>query len=604
MSQEDMDLIFSVLADPPGANMLKHTKLFTKAGGSLGRSADNDWVLPDPDRVVSSRHAQISFSGNQYFLTDTSTNGTFYNGAEEMIGKGNQMPLKEGDIIHMGEYRLKVALRQPQVESHLPKGLGSADFLDTSDRTTFSSSTRAKIQSQTDAGELDNWLEPGSGADISQSGEWGYIGPGAQQTPSGDSLLGADAGPLDPLAAFDQPQAFATSDAPGLGALDGSVSQAGSGQWSDEEWWKDGSEQDHVPADQHAVHIAPEPPVEAQTAAQPQVAPPSQYQRSPVSSQPPPPQPQAPRGFSPSSPPMAPARAQEPPPQLTPHPAQSPQDNPFADSFAAVQGQPMAGAPGFGMGQAPPSRPADSVASGYPSSPLQSQTQPPMAGQSSQVEPPAHPLQAPPAESSAASVLATTLGLNMSPVQQQQADQQAAEIVRETVVRLIDLLRARTSIKNELRVQRTMIQTEANNPLKFSATERDALEAMFAGNSAFMQPKEAVRDSFEDLSDHQVAVLAGMRAGYSAMLSYFNPENIERRLGDISGVFGNKNAKKWQGFDALYRELVGDPEACYRKLFGDEFAVTYENQLSELKNARQLQNEYIDRGKGVGRVEK
>ncbi|WKD50015.1 type VI secretion system-associated FHA domain protein TagH [Microbulbifer spongiae] len=591
VSQEDMDLILSVLADPPGANMLKHTKLFTQAGGSLGRSADNDWVLPDPDRVVSSRHAQIAFSGNQYFLTDTSTNGTFYNGAEEMIGKGNQVSLKEGDILHMGEYRLKVTLRQPQAESHLPKGLGSADFLDTSDRTTFNSSTRAKIQNQNDARELDNWLEPGGGADISQSGEWGYIGSGTQQTPSSDSLLGVEAGPLDPLAAFDRPQAVATPDAPGLG---GAVSQAGAGQWSDEDWWKDGSEQDHVSADQQAVHIAPEPPMEAQTPAQPQVAPSSPHQVPPEPSQPPPPQPQSAPGLSPSSPPMAPAQAQETPTQLTSHGAKAPHDNPFADSFAAVEGQSMAGAPGFG--QAPSSGLGDSVASGHSSSQLQ--PQPP---QLSRVEPPADPPQTP---SATASVLATTLGLNMSPAQQQQADQQAAEIVRETVARLIDLLRARTSIKNELRVQRTMIQTEANNPLKFSATERDALEVMFAGNGAFMQPQDAVRDSFEDLSDHQVAVLAGMRAGYGAMLSYFNPENIERRLGDTSGVFGNKNARKWQGFSALYRELVGDPEACYRKLFGDEFAVTYENQLSELKNARQLQNESVERRKGVGRVEK
>ena len=187
-----------------------------------------------------------------------------------------------------------------------------------------------------------------------------------------------------------------------------------------------------------------------------------------------------------------------------------------------------------------------------------------------------------------APVLAQQLGLNLNPDQLAQLDQQTAAIVEESVSRLIDLLRARTSIKNELRVQRTMIQTEANNPLKFSATARDALGAMFTGTGAFMTPVEAVRDSFDDLSDHQVAVLSGMRAGYEAMLRFFSPESIASRGGTQSGVFSSKSARNWENFVESYREMVSDPDTCYRRLFGEEFASTYESQLSELKNARSL----------------
>ncbi|WP_444895430.1 type VI secretion system-associated FHA domain protein TagH [Microbulbifer sp. SSSA005] len=603
-----MDLILSVLADPSGANMLKHTKLFTKAGGSLGRSADNYWVLPDPDRVVSSKHAQISFTDNQFFLVDTSTNGTYYNDSENPLGKGNQVPLKEGDMIVLGEYKLKVSLRQPKEEGDLPKGLGSADFLDTSDRTTFSADAMAKMQSQAEAKELDSWLEPGSSPqpDVAQTGEWGSIGLGNQaNTPTSDSLLTSESGPLDPLAAFGQsdPSGLvgAAPEMSPVGGLVGSTGQQqSSNQWSDDEWWKDGSDDDHVPADQHSMQINPQPVPEpvVETVAVPE---------SQVVS----PQPQVPMGAfqgisqQPVATPIPQPQAMQPQPQPQPQAMQSQplgqpqgfnqqpisppaQDNPFADSFAAMQGQQVDGAPGFGSGQSS-SQPQPQP---QPQPQLQPKPnpQPDLAAQAQQFS---HLQQSPvtqPTGSSGGSVFASTLGLNMNPVQLQQADQQAAEIVRETVARLIDLLRARNSIKNELRVQRTMIQTEANNPLKFSATERDALEAMFAGTGAFMNPAEAVKDSFDDLSDHQVAVLAGMRAGYNAMLKFFSPENIERRLGNTSGVFGNKNAKKWEGFTAIYRELVGDPDNCYRKLFGDEFAVTYENQLSELKNARSIKN--------------
>ncbi|AMX01383.1 type VI secretion system-associated FHA domain protein TagH [Microbulbifer thermotolerans] len=579
-----MDLILSVLADPSGANMLKHTKLFTPAGGSLGRADSNDWVLPDPERVVSSRHALITFSDNQYYLVDESTNGTYLNQAENPVGKGNRVPLNDGDILGIGDYQLKVTLRKPKADSGLPKGLGEADFLDSADRTTFSPAAAAKMQKQAEAQQLDSWLEPG--ASSAQSGEWGYVSSASPLSNEGLADPGSEV--VDPLAALSP-----ASGAAGGESLSGF---GGSGNWEDDDWWKDGSEQDHAPADRHAMHFTTQ-----QTPAP--EAPPAQFAQS----------------TSPGADfaqPVQPSAQRVQPPPAPPSPPQQPvaeADNPFAESFAVMQGQQVDGAPGFDNsplgGFSAASQPFSQLQQPPAAEPLvqqvaaQNTAQIPQAP-AQQVPPQAPAQQVPPQAPSqqvsvqqeightggysGAGTLAQTLGLNLRPEQQPQVEQQAAEIVQETVTRLIDLLRARSSIKNELRVQRTVIQTEANNPLKFSATATDALSAMFAGNGAFMDPRTAVADSFDDLSDHQVAVLAGMRAGYEAMLKFFNPENIERRLNSSGSVFASKNAKNWEGFVQMYRELAGDPESCYRRLFGDEFASTYEHQLSELKNARNL----------------
>ena len=45
--------------------------------GSVGRADDNDLVLADHEGVVSRVHARIEFDGGEYFLIDTSTNGTY-----------------------------------------------------------------------------------------------------------------------------------------------------------------------------------------------------------------------------------------------------------------------------------------------------------------------------------------------------------------------------------------------------------------------------------------------------------------------------------------------------------------------------------------------
>src|SRR5258706_16136151 len=74
-------------------------KIFNSAGGSIGRGAGNDWVLPDPSKFVSTRHAMIEYTDGNFYLCDTSTNGTFVNGSAEPVVYGSKVLLKHGDRI-------------------------------------------------------------------------------------------------------------------------------------------------------------------------------------------------------------------------------------------------------------------------------------------------------------------------------------------------------------------------------------------------------------------------------------------------------------------------------------------------------------------------
>jgi type VI secretion system protein len=86
----------------------KHTFVFGVSGGSIGRSAENDWVLPDDMRYVSGRHARIVFHKGRYLLQDTSSNGTFVNDNDRPLGGQNPHELKSGDILRIGEYHVQV----------------------------------------------------------------------------------------------------------------------------------------------------------------------------------------------------------------------------------------------------------------------------------------------------------------------------------------------------------------------------------------------------------------------------------------------------------------------------------------------------------------
>jgi len=83
---------------------------FYEVGGSIGRSLENDWILPDPDRYISGRHATIDHKGGIYYLLDTSSNGVYINDEVEPIGKGNPRRLFDGDRIRMGEFEFTASL--------------------------------------------------------------------------------------------------------------------------------------------------------------------------------------------------------------------------------------------------------------------------------------------------------------------------------------------------------------------------------------------------------------------------------------------------------------------------------------------------------------
>ena len=84
---------------------------FGPNGGTIGRSLETDWALPDAQRYLSSRHASIDFRSGSYYIVDTSTNGVYVNDAEQPVGRGNPQRLFTGDRIRLGEYEMIVEIK-------------------------------------------------------------------------------------------------------------------------------------------------------------------------------------------------------------------------------------------------------------------------------------------------------------------------------------------------------------------------------------------------------------------------------------------------------------------------------------------------------------
>jgi type VI secretion system protein len=90
------------------------TKEFGRNGGTIGRSLESDWVLPDGQRYISSRHASIDYRSGSYYIVDTSTNGVYVNDSETPVGRGNPQRLFSGDRIRLGEYEMSVEIDEDE----------------------------------------------------------------------------------------------------------------------------------------------------------------------------------------------------------------------------------------------------------------------------------------------------------------------------------------------------------------------------------------------------------------------------------------------------------------------------------------------------------
>jgi type VI secretion system FHA domain protein len=163
------------------------------------------------------------------------------------------------------------------------------------------------------------------------------------------------------------------------------------------------------------------------------------------------------------------------------------------------------------------------------------------------------------------------------------------EMLRVAVKGIMEVLRARERMKDELGMRGTGFKVAHNNPLKFSANVEDAFHNLLVKhNPAYLGPGEAFEAALRDVRDHHVALPAALRVAFESMLAQFDPEQLQHEFerqpkGAIIGV--PAKLRYWELYRDKYGELSKDAAAGFRQLFADKFAAAYEEQLERVKLA-------------------
>ncbi|MEN6439741.1 MAG: type VI secretion system-associated FHA domain protein TagH [Syntrophobacter sp.] len=159
--------------------------------------------------------------------------------------------------------------------------------------------------------------------------------------------------------------------------------------------------------------------------------------------------------------------------------------------------------------------------------------------------------------------------------------EEIGSVFRELAQGLWTVLKGRMELKAEFRLAMTMVRPSNNNPLKLSPTVEDAVKHLLKRlHPSFMEPAAAVREGYEDVMNHQIAMNAGIQASLAEAFERFNPERISGKTKE--GIFGKKS-KNWEIYCDSFGELK---DQALDGIFGKAFIRAYEQQLEKLRTKK------------------
>jgi type VI secretion system FHA domain protein len=469
---------------------------------TIGRSDENDLVLPDPDRMLSKRHCKIEDDNGNIVVVDQSTNGTFLNYAKLALGD-TQTPLNDGDILSIGPYELLVSIVVDTAGSN-----AIAEPLDVEPIFQGSSMDATLDEDPLAASEdgsdfLDDLL----------GGRDEPIGPSSieRQHEEGHEIL-------SPLSDEDNIIPDTTDLYAGQGA----------------------STPEHTPSVQDNLIM---PSVQL-----PEIGSiPDDWNDDLLSSS----------GSGPS--------------------------NPFGGSSKPTTASNMMLIPDDLDGD--PDIPNANIE--VPSAPAPAAKQPlrPSLGPDIIEE----QGESAPENDAAAREFLKALGADeiaLTDTELVPAMFRMGDAMRLMIEGMREILMTRTSIKSEFRIEQTMIKVGGNNPLKFSISPEQAIEAMVKPSAkGYLEAEDAVKEALKDIKAHEIAMVTGMEAALKGILAKLDPAVLEEKISSNSG-FGNvlksKKARYWEVYESMYAQISDQAENDFHEFFAREFALAYQEQLDKI----------------------
>lgn len=164
---------------------------------------------------------------------------------------------------------------------------------------------------------------------------------------------------------------------------------------------------------------------------------------------------------------------------------------------------------------------------------------------------------------------------------------QVAGVVLRTLTQgMMDVLQARTSIKQHFNMDNTQMQSVKNNPLKFSANSIEAMTRMLKRENGFMDAIESAEEAVNDARAHELAMIKGLNAAAESIISTFDPIKLETEFDKTSSFSIVKGTKYWALFQKKHKKIAQQADSISTNEFARCFRQEYEEQIQTLSQSK------------------
>ncbi|WP_416778481.1 type VI secretion system-associated FHA domain protein [Xenorhabdus budapestensis] len=156
---------------------------------------------------------------------------------------------------------------------------------------------------------------------------------------------------------------------------------------------------------------------------------------------------------------------------------------------------------------------------------------------------------------------------------------------------VVALNTSRTMLKREADADMTQMLLDANNPFKLLPSGQSVLVQMFGDHMpGFMPIEQATRDILIELQAHQLGMIAGVRAITRDILQLFHPGNLEQKAQDEGGMprlslSSTYKTSLWEFLTKYYQKTANEFEQN-SVLFGENFLQAYEKEVNKYKSSQ------------------
>ncbi|MCW8932456.1 MAG: type VI secretion system-associated FHA domain protein TagH [Gammaproteobacteria bacterium] len=509
--------------------------VFSTAGGTIGRNQDNDWLIDDPERLISGRHALIQFEHNQFIISDSSTNGLFVNNDQQALGERHHI-VSNGDIFLLGQFSLQATLISTQSKAVFSSSICNTNIHNSQPSVNTHEISNSSLINHNSANDASVPLFP-------------------HELPINSSQL------VDPLSQFNdglipgrlQEQDILAENDPINSILDPIPSTQSYFDLPNaipENWLK--KEPSHIETIQKTSTVDQAQGIKSNDK---EFHIPNKTHDD-----------------------MKASKSND----LVTNNVGDFED--FKKDFSILSPDAELNANKLAVNESIESKLIQNKSSDTAESRIENLHKDELSSMSNCDNRNGN------VHKDAMNNLLLHLGIDPGQINDEELPELSkniALITKNSMTGMMKTMVSRAHLKNEFRMSMTTIQTQENNPLKFCINYEQLVHYMLVKPmKGYLDSERAVKESFDELQEHQVGVMAGMKSSLKYMLDKLSPEKIvEYSNKNKSLGLGSKKSRYWDAYAEIYNS-INEEDDVFTTLFGNEFCKAYEQQIENIRQAR------------------